>query len=206
MKYLSKLLALEKTLDWAYSKALEGTYGIDSAIELANTYTYSSGNINAKVNRLIRWQNAKAATSGFVTGLGGLITLPISIPANFASVMYVQIRMIAAIAHMGGHNLRDDRIKTMIYVCLLGNAASEILKDIGIIAGKKITHQLIRKISDTSIKSINQALGFKLIAKFGSKGVIKLSKFIPIAGGVIGGTFDTVSTNIIGNMARNTFI
>jgi hypothetical protein len=29
-------------------------------------------------NSLIRWQNAKSATSGFVTGLGGLITMPIA--------------------------------------------------------------------------------------------------------------------------------
>ena len=51
---------------------------------------------------LIRWQNAKCATSGFIAGLGGSITLPVSIPANISSVLYIQIRMIAAIAYMGG--------------------------------------------------------------------------------------------------------
>lgn len=28
---------------------------------------------------LIRWQNSKCATSGFLTGLGGLITLPVAV-------------------------------------------------------------------------------------------------------------------------------
>ncbi|EPH0759880.1 hypothetical protein L9F62_005202 [Klebsiella pneumoniae] len=33
-----------------------------------------------------------------------------------------------------------------------------------------------------------------------------LGKMIPLVGGVIGGTFDGVSTNLVGNIARKTFI
>lgn len=37
-------------------------------------------------------------TQGVLTGLGGLITWLVAIPANVGSVMYVQIRMIALLA------------------------------------------------------------------------------------------------------------
>jgi uncharacterized protein (DUF697 family) len=45
-----------------------------------------------------------------------------------------------------------------------------------------------------------------LLTKFGEKGAINLGKMVPIAGGLIGGTVDAVSTNTIGNVARKLFI
>lgn len=195
-----------KVLDWSYDKAINGVKGLDSSIDLAESYTKNDDNLYDQVNSLIRWQNAKAGTSGFVTGLGGLLTLPVSIPANIASVIFVQIRMIAAIAHMAGYDLKDDQIKTMVYACLTGNAAKEILKEVGIEIGAKLAVSAIKGISGKTIAAINQKVGFKLLTKFGEKGVINLGKAVPILGGVIGGTVDSYTTNTVGNIARNAFV
>lgn len=132
--------------------------------------------------------------------------MPIAIPANISSVIYVQIRMIAAIAYMGGHDLKDDRVKSLVYTCLTGNAAKDILKDIGIVIGRKLTESAIKNISGKTITAINQKVGFRLLTKFGEKGIVNLGKTVPILGGVIGATFDSVATNTIGNIARDTFI
>ena len=102
-----------KAMDWAYDKAVAGIGGFDSAEDIAVDYLKQNGSLRDKANSLIRWQNAKAATSGFVTGL---ITLPVSLPANITSVLYVQIRMIAALAKMGGYDLKDDRVKSLVFV------------------------------------------------------------------------------------------
>ena len=110
-------------LDWAYDKAVDGVAGLDSASDIAESYMKNSDSPFDQANSLIRWQNAKAGTSGFITGLGGFLVMPLTIPANLASVMYVQIRMIAAIAHIGGHDLRDDRVKTLV---LTGHTADKI--------------------------------------------------------------------------------
>ncbi|RZG49034.1 EcsC family protein [Acinetobacter wuhouensis] len=193
-------------LNWSYDKAVNGVAGLDSAYDLANDYMKTNDSLYNQVNSLIRWQNTKAGTSGFLTGLGGIITLPIAIPANVASVIYVQIRMIAAIAHMGGHNLNDDRVKSLVFVCLTGNAAKDILKDIGIVVGKKIAQNSIKNISGKTITAINQKVGFRLLTKFGEKGVINLGKAVPLLGGIIGASFDSVTTNTVGNIARDTFI
>nr|WP_080967336.1 EcsC family protein [Vibrio crassostreae] len=193
-------------LDWAYDKAIDGVPGLDSAEDLASSYLAESADLEEQVNSLIRWQNAKSATSGFINGLGGAILMPVTIPANITSVMYVQVRMIAAIAKMGGYDLRDDRVKTLVYTCLCGNAAKDIAKELGIKVGTKVTEQAIKNISREVIVKINQAVGFRLVTKFGEKGVINLGKAIPLVGGVVGATFDSVSTNTIGNVARETFI
>ncbi|MBB3701249.1 EcsC family protein [Flammeovirga yaeyamensis] len=195
-----------KVMDYGYEKAVNGFSGFDSAEEMARDYMDNGKDLVTNANSLIRWQISKAGTSGFLTSLGGLITLPVAIPANVASVIYVQIRMIAAIAHMGGFDLKDDKVKTLVYLCMAGNGAKDILKDIGIVIGKKVTTNMINSISEKTIVAINQKVGFKLVTKFGEKGAINLGKAIPLVGGIIGGTFDSVSTNAIGNVARKTFI
>ena len=195
-----------QTLDWAYDKAINGGLGLDSAEEMAQDYLKGDGKLVDKANSLIRWQTTKAGTSGFLNGLGGFALMPVTLPANITSVMYVQVRMIAAIAHMGGHDVRDDRVKALVYVCLCGNAAKDLTKEIGIKFGVKLSEQAIKGISYQVILKINQAVGFRLITKFGETGVINLAKAVPLVGGVVGATFDSTATNTIGNIARHTFI
>ncbi|MBV7405650.1 EcsC family protein [Enterobacter sp. ENT03] len=196
-----------QALNWAYDKALDGSIpGTDSAYEMAENYLKGEGDLAEKVNSLIRWQNTKSVTTGFVSGLGGIITMPVAIPASIATVIYVQIRMITAIAIMGGYDVKDDRVKALVYTCLAGNAAKDILKGTGIVIGTKMSTQLIKSISKETIFAINKMVGFRLLTKFGQKGAINLGKMIPLVGGVIGGTFDGISTNVVGNVARKTFV
>ncbi|MDD4864224.1 MAG: EcsC family protein [Alishewanella agri] len=195
-----------RALDFAYDKAVNGMVGMDTASDIAESYMKVEGSKIDQANSLIRWQNTKAGTSGFLTGLGGIIVMPVTIPANIASVMYVQVRMIAAIAHLGGHDLKDDRVKALVYACLTGNAAKDIMKDIGIVVGRKLTENAIKNVSGKTITAINQKVGFRLLTKFGEKGAINLGKAIPLVGGIVGAAFDSVTTNIIGNIARDTFI
>lgn len=189
---------IAKTLDWAYSKAVTGFTGVDSAYELAHNYIDKGGTLNEQVDSLIRWQTAKSAASGFVTGLGGLITMPITVPANIASVIYVQIRMICAIAYMGGHDIRDDKVKTFIYLSMVGNGAKELIKNLSIKVGEKI---LIKTLA-----SINTKVTAKLAVKIGEKSAASAGKAIPLLGGVISGGLDAASTRIVGKMAKRIFI
>lgn len=198
---------MQELLDWTYDKAVQGLPGMGSAIELAEDYLQESGTKEEKINSLIRWQNTKAGSAGFVAGLGGMITLPVALPANIASTIYVQIRMVAAIAHMAGHDVRHDKVKTLIYLCLLGNSMNEVAKDFGISFGTKFATSYIEKnITGAMLTKINKAVGFRLVTKFGSKGLINLGKIVPVLGGVIGGGLDAFTTNIIGNQARDTFL
>lgn len=192
-------------LDWAYDKAINGIPGTDSAEELAESYLLKHSSLDEAIDSLIRWQNTKSTTSGFLTGLGGLITLPIAIPSNIASVTYVQIRMVAAIAHMRGYDLKDDQVKSFVFVCLTGQSASNIIKQASIKTGTAITKQAIKKLPVEIVRSINKAVGFRLVTKFGEKGIINLGKALPLVGGFIGGTVDGVGTNIIGKTAKIVF-
>ena len=198
-----------KALDLAYDKAVEGVPGVpgmESAEGLAKDYLNDAGSLEKKIDSLVRYQVLKASTSGFVTGLGGVLTLPVAIPANLASVMYLQLQMVAAIAHMSGYDVRSDRVRSICYACLCGNAATDILKGAGIMIGRKLTERAIKQMSYEVIKKINQKVGFRLLTKFGQTGAINLGKAIPLVGGVIGGTFDGTTTYAIGRVARSVFV
>ncbi|NPT58480.1 hypothetical protein [Paraburkholderia elongata] len=72
--------------------------------------------------------------------------------------------------------------------------------------GKKIAIKSIKGISRATIFRINQPVGFRLITKRGTTGVINLGKVVPMLGGIVGATFDSDTANIVGNVARDTFI
>lgn len=200
----SKIMAL---LDFIYEKAIQPAAGLDSAQELAAAYLQGDGSLYDKINLLIRRQNMKAAGSGFMTNLGGAITLPIAIPANFASVLFVQLRMIAAIAHMCGYDVQNRQVKTLVYVALCGSAVSDLLKDVGIRYGTQLTATMLNKyLTAEAIKSINKAIGFRLLGRASSGGLIHTGKLVPIVGGIMAGGLDAMTTNIVGNTARDLFL
>ena len=49
-------------------------------------------------------------------------------------------------------------------------------------------------------------MGFRLVTKFGEKGIVNLGKAVPLVGGVIGGTVDTIGTTVIGKTAKYVFV
>lgn len=195
------------TLEKLYDKSLEGIPMVSEPIEeLTNQYLSKHDDINKAAKSFINYQIAKCTTSGFLTGFGGIITLPVTIPANIGSVLYVQMRMIACLAHMGGYAINDDQTQTLVYACLAGVSVDAIIKQTGIKIGTKITTSLVKKIPGTVLTKINQRVGFRLLTKFGTKGVINIGKMIPIVGAVVGGTFDFAETKVIADRAYKLFI
>ena len=65
-------------------------------------YLGNSPDEKAAARKMLDNAIIKCTTSGFLTGFGGLITLPVTLPASVTSVIYVQIRMIASIAYLAG--------------------------------------------------------------------------------------------------------
>lgn len=198
--------AMGKALSLSYDKALSGIAGMKGAEALAAEYMATGGDLEKQVDMLIRNQVIKCGASGFLTSLGGAITLPVALPANVLSVLYMQLQMIAAIAHMGGYDLQSDRVRTLVIACLCGNQLKEVLKQAGIKVGTTLTAKAIQRLSAVLFNRINRTVTMRLLSRFGTKSAINLGKAIPLVGGLIGGGFDAYSTQIIGNKAKEMFI
>lgn len=129
-----------------------------------------------------------------------------AIPANVGSVMYVQMRMIACLAYMGGYDTNSDQVQTLVYACLAGISIDQILKQAGIQFGNKFVMAMVKKIPGEVLTKINQKVGFRFVTKFGTKGIVNIGKAVPVVGGVISGGFDFVETKVIANRAYKMFI
>lgn len=195
-----------KILDSCYEKCLNGIPKVSSSVEeMANDYLKKYKTKEEACKAMIRNQITKCATSGFITGFGGFITLPVTLPANITSVIYVQMRMIACTSYMADFDLNSDQTQTLVYACLAGVAVNNVMKQASIKFGVKFANGLIKKIPGKVLTKINQKVGFRLVTKFGMKGVVNLGKLIPGVGAVIGGGLDLVETKIIAKRSYKWF-
>jgi hypothetical protein len=176
---------LTRILDRLYERALAGVPGSQSVEALVAEYEKGAGTIEERIDTFVKWQTAKCATSGFVTGLGGFATLPVTIPADLTANFYVQLRMIAVIARLRGHDPSSDKVKTLAYVCLAGNQAKDAVKMAGIQASQAAVSQILRKLS--------------------AKTVSNLGRLVPLVGGVVGGAIDAAACRAVAVAARKIF-
>lgn len=195
-----------QVLEWSYGKAVSGAGVLDSAYDLAEEYRRKTGSNREAVEALINWQTAKCATTGFVTGLGGMLTLPLAIPANVASVLLFQLQMIAAIAVIGGHDPRSHQVRSLAFICLTGSAANDMLKRLGVSVGEKTALLAMEAITAQVAAKVNQLVGLRLLTRFGKKGFINFSKAVPVVGGLVCGSVDAATTRIIGKTAAKYFV
>jgi hypothetical protein len=155
--------------------------------------------IDAVVARLIKESVAAAGTQGFITGLGGLITAGVTIPANVAASVAINLRMAGSIAHLRGRDVRDPQVRTVVMMLAIGMSTQNVLAAFGVKVGQKFGEQMLKKIPVAMLRVINKKVGFHLVSKYGTKrAAITLAKGIPILGGVVGGAVDAGATAVIG--------
>jgi hypothetical protein len=192
-------------LDWAYQRAVDGAAGMDGAAKLAESYRKVPGSADEQAKKLVRMQVTLATSAGFVASFGGVFTLPVAVPANLAAVLFIQLRMIAGVAVLGGHDVKTEQVKSMAYACLCGSIAHEIVGDVGKHVGATLSARAMRSASFEVLKKLNQVVQARLLAKLGETGVLSAGRLVPIAGGLLGGSLDGISTYSVGRAARSLF-
>ncbi|MBN1233069.1 MAG: EcsC family protein [Candidatus Coatesbacteria bacterium] len=196
-----------KLLEWITHHSINGFPPLSSAEKLASRYIKNEkfADNDRRVKSLIKWEASKNFTTGFLTGLGGLITIPLSVPGSLAAAWLIQARMVGAIAIIYGHDIREDSVKTLLILCLQGDDIKKILKNAGVkITNRTLTQILIRTPSSVLIE-INKKVGYRLVAKTGEKSIASMSKIIPVAGSVISGGIDAYACRKIGYIAKDIF-
>ncbi|ANH38352.1 EcsC protein family protein [Nocardioides dokdonensis FR1436] len=172
----------------------------------AERLRHAHEDVDKAVTRVVRESVVAAGTAGFVTGLGGLITLPVSLPASITGSLIINARMVGSIAHLRGHDLDDPHVQAMLMLTVAGSSAQSIASEMGVKLGKQAALQAIDKIPMQVIRAVNQRAGVYLVAKYGTqRSMITLSKAVPGVGGLVGGGVDAALTRGIGGVAKRAF-
>jgi hypothetical protein len=195
--------AIMEMLEWAYQRAVAGVPGLDGAEELARGAAKRFPTADEAVARLIASQSGKAGLAGFVTGCGGAISLPVAMPANLLGTLYIQLRLIAAIAHLRGHDLQSVEVRTLALACMTGSKASDTLKDAGVRLGTRLTRDALGW--SAVVKKLEHAGKLPLLNGLTTAGAARLGRLVSVVGGVVAGGFDAAMTQMIGRTADRVF-
>lgn len=180
---------------------------LKSSVELAHEYLNDAKyqNHNARIRSLIQWEASKNFTTGFVTGLGGLVTMPVSVPSAVGAAWLIQARMVGAIATIDGYDITDDRVRTLALISIAGDSGKEVLKRAGIDLSQRAGKAALAKLPGRVLIDINKRVGFRLLTKGGTRGVINLWRVVPVLGGAVGGSVDAAMCVAVGRAAARNF-
>ncbi len=152
--------------------------------------------------KVLTRKSLKNGLVGGITSLGGLITLPVSIPTDLVCSWRIQASMAFSIAYIYGHTTETTDLKTDLYIILAGDSAKEILKRFGIEISKGITKKAIDKyITRDVMVKIWKYVGRKIITKAGEKSMTSFTKMVPLVGAPVGFMFDWTATQTVGKVA-----
>ena len=197
--------SVTQIFDWAYGKAVDGLPGFDGAEALAADYAARHASTEAAAKALIAWHSRMAAVAGFATGAGGFVALPLALPANLAGALYLQTRLVAAIAHLHGHDIRHKHVRMLVLACLSGSKAADTLRDAGIRFGTRLGRDAVGWAAPALFNRSRHAGHFAVLGAVGSRGIAGLGKFVPLIGGAVAAGFDGALTQMIGRTANRVF-
>lgn len=196
----------ERLVEQVVQFGIHGGGPLKGAVLVAEEHLIAAGGDREEaVRRLVATHVRLAAVSGFVTGLGGLVTLPVSIPAAMTGLYVIATRMSAGIAYLRGYDLETEEVRSAVLVSLLGSAGAATLNRAGIEIGRQTAAAVLARIPARVLVEINRKVGYRLVTKAGEKGIVNLTKLVPLVGGPIGATVDGVGCRTIATYAMRTF-
>jgi hypothetical protein len=166
------------------------------------------------IRRIVRESVGKAGTTGLVTGLGGLVTMPITIPASLGGNFVINTRMVGAIAYLRGYDPADPLVQTMIQLVVAGVSIEKIAAEFGVKVGKQAVQKLAIKTAMRAIEAVpvvvidrvSARAGYLLVIRYGPiRTAAALYKAAPIVGGLAGGAVDASFTRATGILAKKAF-
>jgi len=184
---------------------IDGIGPLDPAAVTADQARARHSRVEDAIDDLVTSHAKLAAAGGFVTGLGGFVTLPLALPANIAGFYGVATRMVAGIAHLRGYDLSRPEVRTAVLLTLVGADSKSLLQRNGFSPMGKITDLALGRLPAPALMVLNKGIGFRLLSQVGKKSLSRLGRGVPLAGGVIGGGLDWWLLRKIADSARREF-
>jgi uncharacterized protein (DUF697 family) len=187
----------------ALRRAISGAGPLPGAAAAADkALREAHGDTDRAIHDLIETHVRYAGVQGFVTNIGGLVTVAVTIPANVTGLALVQCRLVAGIAHLRGYDLDDQRVRNAILTCLLGEDSVRKL-----VRRKKLPSTPMGiATAPTHDPHLDQVMAAEvtgeLLSKIAGKRLATtIGRHVPVVGGVVGAGADGYMTWQIGRYA-----
>jgi hypothetical protein len=111
--------------------------------------------------------------------------------------------LVAAIAHLRGHDIRSGRVRGLVLACLTGSKAADTLKDAGMRFGTRLAPDMLGSAAPGIFNKAKHTAFPAACAAGLTAG--RLGRLVPLVGGVVAGGFDAAMTQLIGRTADRVF-
>ena len=197
---------LTKFIQQLLNLGIDGMGPLKSAKAVAEKARGNNKDTDDAIKDVVRSHLKLATTGGFITGLGGFVTLPIALPANVLEFYVSMTRMVAAIAHLRGYDISKPEVRSAVLLTLTGENAKDVLSKVGAgAASGTITNLALGKLPRIALTMVNKGVAFQILRSTSTKLLSKLGKGIPVLGGVVGGTMDAMLAKRLADAARKDF-
>jgi len=94
----------------------------EDAVTLSTQYmkNYPDMSRDAIASKLVQWQASVNLSTGFVTGFGGFLSMPVTIPTGMLATWLTSTRLAFAVAHVHNHDVFHPCTINAVLYCLLG--------------------------------------------------------------------------------------
>lgn len=172
------------------SVGIDGLGPWQPAIDVSRAALETSWTVEEAVGQIKTEHSRLAARSGFLTGLGGFVTLPVALPANVVGFTLVGARMAAAVASARGYDVARDDVRTAVLLTLVGGDITGPVARLGVARPGQLTQAALGELDAGSLALLNRAVAFRLLVLVGRRGMARLGRAIPLAGGMAGAGLD----------------
>lgn len=187
----------------ALDRAIRGVGPLDgAALAAEKQLDEQRGDVDAAIREVIENNVRLAGAQGFLTNIGGLVTMSVTVPANIAGLALLQCRMVAGIAHLRGYDLEDKRTRNAIMASLLGEE-----RLLNLIKKKKVPGTPMAlataPVHDPNLDDImaNEVASELLTRIAGKRLATTVGRRVPVVGGLVGAGTDGYATWRIGRYA-----
>lgn len=184
---------------------IDGRGPVDSAQSVADKARATHAGVDGAIDAVVRQHVKLAAAGGFVTGVGGLVTLPVALPVNVVEFYLLATRMVAAIACLRGYDLRQPEVRSAVLLALVGADADDLLKRAGLTNSGRLAGLAAERLPGPALMVVNKGVGFRLLSQIGRKSLPRFGKAVPLVGGAVGAGIDVLLLRRIADHARHEF-
>lgn len=192
----------------ALHRAIAGVGPLSPAADAARkALREAEGHSGTAITEIIETHVRLAGAQGFLTNLGGLTTMAVTVPANITGLALIQTRMVAMIAHLRGYDIDDPRVRNAVLVTLIGeDDVTKLVKKrslpappMALATAPTHDHHLDERISgEVASELVERVIGKRLASTAGRR--------VPVMGGLVGGGADGYATWRIGRYADREFL
>jgi EcsC protein family len=184
---------------------IDGGGPFSSAQRVADLALAEHGSVEPAIDAMVRSHLRLAAANGFVTSLGGLVAMPVALPANVVGFYLVATRMVAGIASTRGHEIRESQVRSAILLALVGADADDLLKKAGGAGTGWLVNLTAQRLPGPALMAVNKGVAFRLLSQAGRQSLTRFGRAVPLVGGIVGAGLDTYLLKRIADHARQEF-